>query len=631
MNQEQLKQLLRKISEVKIAVYGDFCLDAYWGMDSRKSEISVETGLKADVVATQNYTLGGAANVVANLAALKPKKLHTIGVYGDDIFGREMIGQLQALDIDTSGLLVQEDDFSTMVFCKRILEGVEQPRIDFGVYNKHSESTDRKILKCIQSTAGSMDVFIINQQVPGSLSDSFIDELNKIIADFPDTIFLVDSRNFSARFKNVFLKVNESEAARVCGVDATPDDVFSLEKVKAFAAQIFKMNEKPVFVTRGSHGLIACDKDGLHEVHGLQILKKIDSVGAGDTIVSTLACMLAADATTSETMEVSNFAAGVTVQKIFQTGVASPEEIVEIAVDPDYIFQPELAEDLRHAAHFEKSEIELCYPLAEISCGEIKHAVFDHDGTISALREGWEQVMEPVMIQAVLGEHYESADETLYHKVVHRVRHFIDQSTGIQTVVQMEGLIEIVREFGLVPADKVLDKFGYKEIYNDALMEMVNQRITKLENGELDVNDFIIKGAVEFLQFLRDKNVTLYLASGTDREDVINEAKAMGYADLFSGGIFGAIGDISKYSKKIVLNNIIRDNNLHGSELITLGDGPVELRECRKVGGTSIGIASDEIRRHGLNEEKRVRLIKAGAHIVIPDFSQSDKLAKILF
>ena len=72
------------------------------------------------------------------------------------------------------------------------------------------------------------------------------------------------------------------------------------------------------------------------------------------------------------------------------------------------------------------------------------------------------------------------------------------------------------------------------------------------------------------------------------------------------------------------------ENNLHGSELAVFGDGPVEIRECRKREGIAVGIASDEIRRHGLDLEKRTRLIKAGAHLVVPDFSQFDKLTTLL-
>jgi len=182
-----------------------------------------------------------------------------------------------------------------------------------------------------------------------------------------------------------------------------------------------------------------------------------------------------------------------------------------------------------------------------------------------------------------------------------------------------------------VPAEKMLDKFGYKEIYNRALMEVVNQRIARLESGRLNVTDYTVKGAVDFLAALHNRGVKLYLASGTDREDVIKESAALGYAEFFDGGIYGAVGDVTKYSKKMVIDQIMTENNLSGPELIVVGDGPVEMRECRKRGGIAIGIASDEIRRHGLNPEKRTRLIKAGAQAIVPDFSGWHDLLDLLF
>jgi len=91
------------------------------------------------------------------------------------------------------------------------------------------------------------------------------------------------------------------------------------------------------------------------------------------------------------------------------------------------------------------------------------------------------------------------------------------------------------------------------------------------------------------------------------------------------------VGDISKYSKKMVIDDIIKNNNLKGNELLVIGDGPVEIKECRKANGIAVGIASDEVRRYGLNQDKRTRLIKSGAQIIIPDFSQVDKLMDLLF
>ncbi|MBA7575812.1 hypothetical protein ES708_17648 [subsurface metagenome] len=157
-------------------------------------------------------------------------------------------------------------------------------------------------------------------------------------------------------------------------------------------------------------------------------------------------------------------------------------------------------------------------------------------------------------------------------------------------------------------------------------MEVVSKRLEKLETEELSIDDFTIKGTVGFLKTLKAKGVKLYLASGTDKEDVINEAEILGYSGLFEGEIHGSVGDINKYSKKIVIRKIITENNLKGNELIVFGDGPVEIKECIKFDGIAIGVASDEIRRYGINQEKRTRLISAGAQILIPDFSQPQKL-----
>ena len=69
MNEPRTREILDRIKETQIAVYGDFCLDAYWMLDPAGSEVSVETGLQAQAVKRHYYSLGGASNVVANLAA----------------------------------------------------------------------------------------------------------------------------------------------------------------------------------------------------------------------------------------------------------------------------------------------------------------------------------------------------------------------------------------------------------------------------------------------------------------------------------------------------------------------------------------------------------------------------------
>jgi hypothetical protein len=109
------------------------------------------------------------------------------------------------------------------------------------------------------------------------------------------------------------------------------------------------------------------------------------------------------------------------------------------------------------------------------------------------------------------------------------------------------------------------------------------------------------------------------------------EAAALGYAGLFKGRIHGSIGDVNHEAKRVVLERILADIGPRGlAGLVTFGDGPVELRETRRRGGYCVGVASDEVRRFGLNPGKRARLIRAGADLVVPDFTQRRALLALL-
>jgi rfaE bifunctional protein kinase chain/domain len=632
MSQHQISTILDKITSVKIAVYGDFCLDSYWIMDPRGSELSVETGLAAQAVATQYYTPGGAANVVANLASLRPASIKIIGVIGDDMHGRELKAQLSALGADTTDLFVQEEDFDTYSYLKRHVDGKEEPRIDFGVYNVRSEETDAKILAALESALQECDALIFNQQVIGSLNnESFISGANSLFEKYSDKIVMLDSRHYNDRFENTFRKVNDKEVASLVGVAVNPEDAVPISEVLKYGQTVFEKSGKPVFVTCGERGIVAFDQQGTSQILGLQLKSKLDTVGAGDTAISAITLCLAAGFSSEDAARFGNFAAAVTVQKLYTTGTASGEEILKISDECDFIYNADLADNERNATYIPGTEFELCEPGILEKLGHIRYAVFDHDGTISSLRQGWEEIMEPVMMKSILGDHYDTIDSATYNKVMAHVKEFIHKTTGIQTIYQMEGLVGLVREFGFVPEEKILDKFQYKQLYNDGLMEMVNKRTDKLQAGELGQEDYTMKGAVAFLYALKERGVTMYLASGTDVDDVRNEAEMLGYADLFDGGIYGALKDYTKFSKKMIIEKIIRDNNLNGNELAVFGDGPDEIREGRRAGGISVGITSNELQRFGHNTLKRPRLVKAGAQLLIPDFSQYKKLVSMLF
>jgi rfaE bifunctional protein kinase chain/domain len=630
MNKEQLQKVLEDISSVKIAVVGDFCLDAYWFIDESKSEISLETGQLTRPIKQQRYSLGGAGNVTNNLTAMGVKDVRAFGVIGPDPFGTEMVKVMQENGINPENLIIQEQNWSTHVYTKPYVADVEQNRIDFGNFNCLSEETADKLIQRLKTEIPEVDLIIINQQVlSGIHTEYFRKQIVEVIQLFPGKIFIVDSRNYSAGYDGAYRKMNDTEAAVLCGFKKDTNDVVLYSEVREAALQLYKRFGRPVFITRGERGSVIVDGNGVTDIYGLMIISKVDTVGAGDSYLAGAASALAAGCDMVVAGEIGSYVAGVTVQKLFQTGTATPEEILQIGADPDFVYKPELAEDIRHAQYLNDSEIEIVNELPHQL--NISHAIFDHDGTISTLREGWEQIMVPMMIKAILGEHFQDADEAIYHKVHDRVIDFVDKTTGIQTLVQMKGLVDLVREFGLVPEEQILDEFGYKQIYNDELLKMVRVREAKLSRGELSLEDVTLKNAVKLLETLHKSGVTLYLASGTDEEDVKNEARILGYDHLFEGGIYGAVGDVKKEAKKIVLDRILNDiGDAKTGQVAAFGDGPVEIRETRKRGGITVGIASNEVKRHSLNENKRSRLIKAGADIIIPDFSQLPKLLQLL-
>ena len=630
MNKQLIEDILGKAKTTRIAVVGDFTLDVYWFLNESASEKSLETGLSTWPVSKQAYSLGGAGNVVKNIQSLGCENIQAYGIIGSDPWGQKLRQNLNELGVNCDGIKTQEKNWATPSYVKPYKEQNELNRIDFGNFNKLDTATLSSLLASLEKELQALDIVVINQQIEDSLfTKVFIDKLRVLISKYGETTFIVDSRHYSDSFPGALIKINDHEAARLAGITVPEEALVPRDYSLKAAETLYKKLNKTIFISRGPRGCIIAAEDGIKEIPGIQAPGKIDTVGAGDSMLAGICVALASGQEALSSASIGNFTAAVTIQKLFQTGTASPEELIEMGSEPNFVWRPELAEDMRKARYHNQTEFEIITNLRENF--KVSHIIFDHDGTISVLREGWELIMERMMAKAVLGEIFESASESLYQQALDQIRIFIDKTTGMQTLIQMQGLVEMVREFGCVPENEFKDEFAYKEIYNDALMGMVNLRVEKLRRGELERDDFLIKNAFPLVERLYKKGIKLYMASGTDQNDVVEEATALGYADFFEGRIYGAVGDVTKEAKRQVLDRILLDiGDDVGQGLVTIGDGPVEIRETQKRGGLSIGIASDEIRRFGLNPGKRKRLIQAGADIIIPDYSQLEAFLNLL-
>lgn len=259
-----------------------------------------------------------------------------------------------------------------------------------------------------------------------------------------------------------------------------------------------------------------------------------------------------------------------------------------------------------------------------IQTGNIRHVVFDFDGTISLIRDGWQNVMVPMMVEFLQSETDTTETQEELEAIVVE---FVDRLTGKQTIYQMIQLCEEIEKRGGKPKEPL----EYKDAYNQRLLPIVDQRISDLADGKLSAETLRVPMSLEFLQSIHELGVKCYLASGTDVEFVKNEAKLLGVAGYFNGGIYGALREYKKFSKAMVIQKILTDFGLSGSELLIVGDGYVEIENAKAVGAIAIGVASVEDNIYNMNADKRERLIRVGADIIVSDFREGSQLLEYLF
>jgi phosphoglycolate phosphatase-like HAD superfamily hydrolase len=185
-------------------------------------------------------------------------------------------------------------------------------------------------------------------------------------------------------------------------------------------------------------------------------------------------------------------------------------------------------------------------------------------------------------------------------------------------------LAKRIRERGGRPQEPL----SYKREYLRRLDERIRSRTEGLRSGRLGRDDFLVHGARPLLQSIQDRGFALYLASGTDEVFVRQEAELLDLSRYFGKHIYGAQDDYKKFSKKLVIDRILKDNRITGAQLLAFGDGYVEIQNTKEAGGLAVAVASDEAHNGAgrFDEWKRQRLLGVGADVVIPDFRDGEAL-----
>ncbi|MDX2270211.1 MAG: HAD family hydrolase [Bryobacter sp.] len=265
--------------------------------------------------------------------------------------------------------------------------------------------------------------------------------------------------------------------------------------------------------------------------------------------------------------------------------------------------------------------LETLTPGAHASAARV--ALFDFDGTLSLIRTGWVNIMIPMMVEVLEDLNTGESKESLYTLV----EDFVGRLTGKETIYQMMELADQVRKRGGSPQDPK----EYKAEYLRRLHAMIADRLSGLREGSISPDSAMVPGSRELLEALRERGLTLYLASGTDHDNVVEEAKLLKIDHYFNGGVFGALEDLSKFSKALLVKQIVERTEVRGNEILGFGDGYVEIEVVKQAGGTAVGIASDEPACEKVDDWKRQRLAGVGADFIVPNYKALPGLLGALF
>lgn len=320
-------ELLKSFSGKRVLVIGDLMLDHY--VRGKIDRISPEAPVPVLEVETEEYRLGGAANVALNLHALGAEVL-TIGIHGADFAGERLRQLMQEQGLDISGLVLTPGRRTTL---KTRMNAVNQQmlRIDYEDSSDLDESTGEQILNIFQGFLGSIDALIIEDYNKGLLTKDLI---HKIIAlsSAGGIPVAVDPKhkNFFEYSKVSIFKPNYQELQKNLGIKLeTEADVF-----REAEALRERLNCSYLVLTRGSHGLYIFDGKSVPRHIPTFARDVYDVSGAGDTVISVLSLAYASGADIVTAATIANHAAGVVCGKL-GTATATVEEILASCEDID--------------------------------------------------------------------------------------------------------------------------------------------------------------------------------------------------------------------------------------------------------------------------------------------------------
>jgi len=307
---QSVSELINGFSRLKVLIIGDLMIDSYtWGKVSR---ISPEAPVPVVNVIRRESRLGGAGNVVLNIASLGATAV-ICSVIGDDAPGRELQKIILDANLSTDGLIVEPGRMTTVK--ERIIAGSQQVvRVDSETENSISLSSQQALLAHIKDSISDVDVIIFEDYDKGVLSAELIQSVISMAKEnnIP-TVVDPKRKNFFAFQGATLFKPNLHELRDGLGLMPTDFDADHL----AETVRKFKVSQEfsGVFVTLSERGVYIDFENDQHLIPA-HIRQISDVSGAGDTVISIAACVLALGGSTEQIASLANLGGGLVCESL---------------------------------------------------------------------------------------------------------------------------------------------------------------------------------------------------------------------------------------------------------------------------------------------------------------------------
>ena len=324
---KKLGSILKSFPRVRLLVVGDIMMDR--SILGKVSRISPEAPVPVVIAETEDFNLGGAANVAHNIHSLGGT-VSLCGIVGDDENGRKLYRRIVERGIQAQGIFFEQGRQTTVK--TRIIAHhphyQQLVRVDRETIDRPQANTFRSLSKFLTEKMEDFDGIVISDYGKGLLTRKLIQTIVKKAKKLKKVI-MVDPklRNFFFYKGATVITPNTNEASEASRIPVT--DQFSVEKVGRTLLRRLKCNA--LVITQGEKGMTIFEP--YQKPYPVPTVAKevYDVTGAGDTVIGTMALALGTGpaVTYKDAASLANYAAGIVVAKV-GTAIVSKEELLNV-------------------------------------------------------------------------------------------------------------------------------------------------------------------------------------------------------------------------------------------------------------------------------------------------------------